>query len=47
MAATVADTIEDPAPPLHVPAGAPAEQALRARKRAPEDEPFLLTDIDW
>ncbi|WP_033281584.1 SDR family NAD(P)-dependent oxidoreductase [Streptomyces sp. NRRL F-525] len=47
VAAVVADTIEHPAPPLRVPAGAPAERALRARKEAPEDEPFLLAGIDW
>ncbi|MEU8632213.1 SDR family oxidoreductase [Amycolatopsis sp. NPDC048633] len=47
VAATVATTIEQPAPPLRVPAGAPAEKALRARKEAPENEPFLFPDIDW
>jgi hypothetical protein len=39
VAAVVADTIEQPGPPLLVPAGAPAEQALRARKEAPENVP--------
>ncbi|MFD4598253.1 SDR family oxidoreductase [Streptomyces sp. NPDC058464] len=47
VAATVADTVEHPDPPLRVPAGAPAERVLRARKEAPEDEPFLATAIDW
>lgn len=47
VAATVADTIERPEPPLRVPAGAPAERALRARKAAPEAEPFLAVKIDW
>lgn len=47
VAAVVADTIERPDPPLRVPAGAPAERALKARKEAPENEPFLLADIDW
>ncbi|MEU7888028.1 SDR family oxidoreductase [Microbispora bryophytorum] len=47
VAATVADTIELPEPPLRVPVGAPAERALRARKEAPENEPFLTAEIDW
>jgi NADP-dependent 3-hydroxy acid dehydrogenase YdfG len=47
VAAVVADTIEQPEPPLRVPAGAPAERALRARKEAPEDQPFMPVDIDW
>ena len=47
VAAVVADTIEQPDPALRVPAGAPAEQALRARKRAPEDRPFLTSEINW
>ncbi|MEU2357040.1 SDR family oxidoreductase [Streptomyces misionensis] len=47
VAAVVADTIERPDPPLRVPAGAAAERALRARKEAPEDEPFLPAGIDW
>jgi len=47
VAVAVADTIEQPDPPLRVPVGAPAEQALRARKEAPESEPFVLAKIDW
>jgi len=47
VAAVVADTIERVEPPLRVPVGAPARQALRARKEAPEDEPFLTTEISW
>ncbi|MEU0788749.1 SDR family oxidoreductase [Amycolatopsis sp. NPDC005961] len=47
VAVTVATTIEQPSPPLRVPAGAPAEKALRARKQAPENEPFLFAKIDW
>jgi NAD(P)-dependent dehydrogenase (short-subunit alcohol dehydrogenase family) len=47
VAAAVADTIEQPEPPLRVPVGAPAEQVLRARKEAPENEPFLMAEIDW
>lgn len=47
VAAVVADTIEQPAPALRVPVGAPAEQVLRARKQAPESEPFLMAKINW
>jgi hypothetical protein len=47
VAAVVADTIERPEPPLRVPAGAPAERALLARKNAPESEPFVLAELDW
>ena len=47
VAATVADTIEAPEPPLRVPSGGPAERLLRARKEAPENEPFLAVKIDW
>ena len=47
MAAVVADTIEHPDPALRVPAGAPAEVALQARKQAPEDRPFLTSEINW
>jgi NAD(P)-dependent dehydrogenase (short-subunit alcohol dehydrogenase family) len=47
VAAAVADTFEKPEPALRVPVGLPAERALRARKQAPEDEPFLTAEIDW
>jgi NADP-dependent 3-hydroxy acid dehydrogenase YdfG len=48
VAAAVADTIEQPAPPLRVPVGAPAKRALQARKAAAENEPFLLAEIsNW
>ncbi|MER6211808.1 SDR family oxidoreductase [Streptomyces sp. NPDC001642] len=47
VAAAVADTIEHPEPPLRVPVGEPAERALKARKEAPENEPFLAAKIDW
>ncbi len=47
VAAAVADTIEHPEPPLRVPVGEPAERSLKARKEAPEDEPFLAAKIDW
>lgn len=47
VAAAVADTIEQPEPPLRVPVGAPAKQALAARKAAPESEPFRLAELNW
>ncbi|KUJ37336.1 SDR family oxidoreductase [Streptomyces sp. MI02-2A] len=47
VAAVVADTVERPEPPLRVPAGMPAERSLKARKAAPESEPFRLAGIDW
>jgi NAD(P)-dependent dehydrogenase (short-subunit alcohol dehydrogenase family) len=48
VAAAVADTIEQPAPPLRVPVGAPARRVLQARKEAPETEPFLVAKIsNW
>ncbi len=47
VAAVVADTIEQPQPALRVPAGLPAQQALRARKEATESEPFLTAKISW
>ncbi len=47
VAVTVATTIEQSAPPLRVPVGAPAEKALRARKEAPENAPFLFAQVEW
>ncbi|MGW1795123.1 SDR family NAD(P)-dependent oxidoreductase [Streptomyces sp. NPDC001984] len=47
VATAVADTIEQPEPPLRVPVGASAIRAVRARKEAPEAKPFLMTEIDW
>ncbi|MGW0630912.1 SDR family NAD(P)-dependent oxidoreductase [Streptomyces sp. NPDC002758] len=47
VATAVADTIEQPEPPLRVPVEASAIRALRARKEAPEAKPFLMTEIDW
>ncbi|GAA4585794.1 oxidoreductase [Planotetraspora phitsanulokensis] len=47
VAAAVADTIEQPEPPLRVPVGAPAKRVLQARKDAPESEPFLMAEINW
>jgi NADP-dependent 3-hydroxy acid dehydrogenase YdfG len=43
VAAVIADTIEDPDPPLRIPVGAPAEQLLAALHAAPADQPFRLT----
>ncbi len=47
VAAIVADTVEHPHPDLRIPAGAPAERALKSRKEAPENEPFILANLDW
>jgi NAD(P)-dependent dehydrogenase (short-subunit alcohol dehydrogenase family) len=47
VAAVVADTIEAPEPPLRVPAGAPAEQALKARKEATDSTPYVPVPLDW
>ncbi|MEV6238197.1 SDR family oxidoreductase [Lentzea sp. NPDC051838] len=47
VAVVVADTIEHPEPALRVPVGAPAEQALKARKEAPDTESFLPVRLDW
>jgi NAD(P)-dependent dehydrogenase (short-subunit alcohol dehydrogenase family) len=47
VAAAVADTIEQPDPPLRVPVGVPAKRALQARKDASETEPFLTAGINW
>jgi len=47
VAVAVADTIEQPEPPLRVPVGALARRVLQARKEAPEREPFLMAEIDW
>ncbi|MET9557268.1 SDR family oxidoreductase [Streptomyces sp. NPDC006645] len=47
VAAAVADTVEQPDPPLRVPVGAPARVALEARKSAPEDAPFVPLALDW
>jgi NADP-dependent 3-hydroxy acid dehydrogenase YdfG len=43
VAAVIADTIENPDPPLRVPVGGPAEQLLAALHAAPADQPFRLT----
>jgi hypothetical protein len=40
-------TPQDVATTVAVPAGAPAERALQARKEAPETEPFLTAEINW
>ncbi len=47
VAVTVATTIEQPDPPLRVPAGLPAERVLQARKEAPDEKSFLAVAIDW
>jgi NADP-dependent 3-hydroxy acid dehydrogenase YdfG len=47
VATAVADSIELDAPPLRIPVGAPAHQALAARKQAPDTHPFHLARLDW
>ncbi|WP_405056770.1 SDR family NAD(P)-dependent oxidoreductase [Kribbella sp. NBC_01505] len=47
VAVAVADTIENPEPPLRIPVGAPAKAALEARKAAPDDVPFLPVQLNW
>lgn len=47
VAAVVADTIEHPDPPLRVPAGAPAERVLKARREAPDSVPYLPVELEW
>ncbi|WP_329454820.1 SDR family oxidoreductase [Streptomyces sp. NBC_01497] len=47
VAAAVADTVEQPEPPLRIPVGTPAATVLQARKAAPEDTSFLPVALDW
>lgn len=47
VAIALADTLEQPDPPLRLPVGAPARTALEARKAAPEDAPFVPVPFDW
>jgi len=47
VAVALADTIEQPDPPLRIPVGTPARTALEARKAAPEDAPFVPITLDW
>ena len=47
VAVIVADTIEQPEPPLRVPAGAPAERALAARKQASDATPYMPVQLNW
>jgi NAD(P)-dependent dehydrogenase (short-subunit alcohol dehydrogenase family) len=47
VAAAVADALELPDPPLRIPVGAPAKNALAARHAAPDDMPFLAAPLDW
>jgi NADP-dependent 3-hydroxy acid dehydrogenase YdfG len=42
VAAVIADTIENPDPPLRIPVGGPAEQLLAALHAAPADQPFRI-----
>jgi NADP-dependent 3-hydroxy acid dehydrogenase YdfG len=43
VAAVIADTIENPDPPLRIPVGGPAAHLLAALHDAPADQPFRLT----
>ena len=47
VAAAVADTIEQPAPPLRVPVGVPPSGPCRPAKTRSETEPFLTAEINW
>ncbi|MET9482498.1 SDR family oxidoreductase [Streptomyces sp. NPDC006638] len=47
VAVALADTLEQPDPPLRLPIGEPAKVALEARKAAPEDAPFVPISLDW
>ncbi|WP_446038468.1 SDR family oxidoreductase [Streptomyces sp. SID1121] len=47
VAVALADTLEQPDPPLRLPIGEPAKVALKARKAAPEDAPFVPISLDW
>jgi NADP-dependent 3-hydroxy acid dehydrogenase YdfG len=45
VAKAIADTIEDPAPPLRVPIGEAAKAVIDAHDRAPRDIPFDVTRL--
>ena len=47
VAVVVADTIDQPEPPLRVPAGVPAERALAARKQASDAMPYMPVPLNW
>ncbi len=47
VAQAVADTLEDPDPPLRLPVGRPAATLLAARHAAADDVPFRIAPLRW
>jgi NADP-dependent 3-hydroxy acid dehydrogenase YdfG len=47
VARAIANAAEHPSPPLRIPVGPVAEQALTAWRQAPTDQPFLSGHLDW
>jgi NAD(P)-dependent dehydrogenase (short-subunit alcohol dehydrogenase family) len=47
VAQAVADTLEDPDPPLRLPVGRPAATLLAARHATPDDVPFRIAPLRW
>lgn len=47
VAQAVADTLEDPDPPLRLPVGRPAAALLAARHSAADDVPFRIAPLHW
>jgi NADP-dependent 3-hydroxy acid dehydrogenase YdfG len=47
VAQAVADTLEDPDPPLRLPVGRPAAMLLAARHATADDVPFRIAPLRW
>ena len=47
VAQAVADTLEDPDPPLRLPVGRPAATLLAARHATADDVPFRIAPLRW
>jgi hypothetical protein len=47
VAHAVADTVENPDPPLRLPVGRPAATLLAARRAAADDLPFRIASLRW
>jgi len=47
VAQAVADTLEDPDPPLRLPVGRPAATLLAARHATADDVPFRIAPLHW
>ena len=47
VAQAVADTLEDPDPPLRLPVGQPAATLLAARHATADDVPFRIAPLRW